>query len=183
MAKENKLPWQDRTIEDIMEAWGEQRDEWVTELVVDRDRNMVLEFRHSNGKTYFTEAYQEKDGAIEWPDGFEARLEGKTLEQQMKCYAITESIHMSRSSYGEITGDDVRTKCKRLADCEEIQRLIVRERQLVGVVFKGYWSAVRLMPYRRVCTYYASENDGAGYNEREDYAYLICLPDIDEMDK
>lgn len=181
MKKENKFPWQERAIEDIMETWGEQRDEWVTELSSDGEE--VKQFRHRNGKQYFTETYREKDGVIDWPDGFEARLEGKTLEQQMECYVITESISMSKRAYREITSEEIKMKCTRLADCKEIQKLIVRGKQLVGVVFKGYWHTARLMPYQSVCTYYDSENNGAGYKEREDYAYLICLPDVDSMHK
>lgn len=46
---------ENRTIEDIMEDYGEQRDEWET-LLERRDGNTVR-FKHSNGKTFFCTQY------------------------------------------------------------------------------------------------------------------------------
>lgn len=40
---------ENRTVDDIMEAYGEQRDEWETLLTV--ENGVVRRFRHSNEKT------------------------------------------------------------------------------------------------------------------------------------
>lgn len=167
--------YNNRTVADIMEDWGEQRDEWVT-LVSVKD-NIVRQFRHSNGNQYFTVEYKPEYGVVNFPDGFEKKLEGKSLEQQMEHYAISESRVMLKTAYGEITNEDVRKYCTRLSECKDVLKLIVRDRQLVGVVYKGYYGTGHLLPYNSICTYYACDNEGSGNNEREDYAYLLCVPE------
>ena len=55
----------------------------------------------------------------------------------------------------------------------------VEDGVLIGVRIKSAWNpygwgAVAL-PYREICTYYASDNNGSGSKDREDYAHLCCV--------
>ncbi len=46
--------------------------------------------------------YEEKFGEINFPAGFEEKLQGKTLEEQMECYRITDSMILSHTAYGKL---------------------------------------------------------------------------------
>lgn len=124
-------------------------------------------------------AYEERFGEIKFPEGFAEKLAGKSLEEQMDCYRITESATLARTAYGKIT--DERTTelgAYALDRFDRFEGLVVKDGLLVGVLIKPWWSydgPAPCLPYQRVCTYYASDNEGSGTNDREDYAYLICV--------
>ena len=123
-------------------------------------------------------AYEERFGEVRFPEGFAEKLAGKSLEEQMDCYRITKSATLARTAYGEIT--DERTADLGACALDRFDRckgLIVRDGLLVGVLIKPWWpeGPVPCLPYQRVCTYYASDNEGSGTKDREDYAYLICV--------
>ena len=44
-------------------------------------------------------------------------------------------------------------------------------------MLKTIWGYVPANPYVTVTTYYASDDEGSGSNDREDTATLICLPE------
>ena len=124
-------------------------------------------------------AYEDWMGEIAFPEGFGEKLAGKSFEEQMACYRITESRTLARSSYGELDKECVDKASFALEEYDEFRGLVVKDGIVVGVLIKAWGSekneAVPCLPYGRVCTYYASDNDGAGYNDRTDYAYLICV--------
>ena len=122
--------------------------------------------------------YQERFGEIRFPEGFAAQLVGKTLEEQMDCYRITESAILARTAYGEITKQtEGGARLYRLEEFERFRGLVVRDGTVVGVILQpwGPVEEVPCMPYERVCTYYASDDEGSGTKDRTDYAYLICV--------
>lgn len=156
-----------RTIEDIMEDYGEQKDEWVTYLSM--NNGLVQQFRHSNGKTYFCK--QIEDCTLD--NKISDLLSGKTVEEQMSYYYVTESKRLYDTAYGEITKEQLSESAMALADYDGIIKLLLKEKILVGAVIKGYFGNGNLLLDRSVCTYYALDNEGSGTKEREDYAYLI----------
>jgi len=162
-----------RTIEDIMEDYGEQRDEWQTMLSM-KD-GYVVQFRHSNGRTFFCEQYKPEFGATSISHEQELLLSTQSVEKQMSYFYITSSAKFCKSAYGEITKEQLREKTIRLSDYPDIIMLIMKEKTLVGVIIKGYYGDEPLMIDSPVCTYYASDNNGSGSNEREDYAYLMFI--------
>lgn len=125
-----------------------------------------------------TVAYEEKFGEINFPAGFEEKLRGKTLEEQMECYRITNSVALSRTSYGELDDQQIRERTHSLTEDRDCTGLVVKDGLLVGVLIRSCWKFLGdavCLPYGRVCTYYASDNEGSGTNDREDYACLICV--------
>lgn len=123
-----------------------------------------------------TIAYEEKFGEIKFPAGFEEKLRGKSLEEQMDCYRITNSITLSSTSYGELDKQQIRGRTRSLEEDKDCTGLVVKDGLLVGVLIRPFWGEDRVcLPYKGVCTYYASDNDGSGTSEREDYSYLICV--------
>ncbi|MCR5782902.1 MAG: leucine-rich repeat domain-containing protein [Clostridia bacterium] len=120
--------------------------------------------------------YKEGYGKIDFPQGFEQKLAGKTLEKQMKCYRITESVDYAAMSYGEIDSEDLRKHSYNLEDYKGFRGIVVRDRQVVGVLIanaKG--KPLACLAGQKVSLYYAMDTDATGTKERENCAYLICV--------
>lgn len=118
-----------------------------------------------------------------WPEGFLEQLKGKPLEEQMRCYRIVETEHHSRTAYGEITKENSHRFGCALEDYRGLKALVVEDGILLGACIEpfsshGYPWGVPAFPYHDICTYSASDNNGSGSNDREDYAHLCCvMPD------
>lgn len=127
--------------------------------------------------------YEERSEAIRreqhWPEGFLEQFKGKTLEEQMGYYRIVESRCYSSTAYGEITKENKTGFGYALENYPDLTALIVEDGVLIGVciytAFKKYNYGTPMFPYVNLCTYYASDNNGSGYKDREDYAHLCCV--------
>ena len=118
--------------------------------------------------------YEESFGAYTFPAGFEETLKGKTIEQQMDCYRLTMSVTDANTDWRERTHGMWYVKLDRVSD---VRALIVHGDTLVGILVEDdNGREVPCFADERVCTYYAQDNNGAGYKERDWYRYLICLP-------
>ncbi|MCD8106271.1 MAG: hypothetical protein LUF35_15070 [Lachnospiraceae bacterium] len=162
---------ENRTAEDIMEDYGEQRDEWETLLVTDKEG--VKRFRHQNGRDFFCEQYSPEDTEYIVNEKIAKVLSGKTIEQQMEFYYVTESYNFYSTAYGEVTKEDLREHSVKLCDYKRVQSLLLNGNILIGAKIRAWWGDGILLPDKCVCTYYASDNEGSGTKDREDYAYLI----------
>lgn len=163
----------DITLDEIMEAYDEQRDEWETLLIT--ENNEVKFFRHSNGKKFFCEQYCSSDEDCDIDSEQTEVLAGKTVEEQMEHFYVTESDKLYKTSYGEITDENLRQNAVKLCEYDGVHTLILKGKILIGAKIKAHWGEGILLPERPVCTYYACDNEGSGTNEREDYAYLIFI--------
>lgn len=117
-----------------------------------------------------------------WPEGFLDQLQGKSLEEQMRCYRIVETSYHSRIAYGEITRENSHRFGSALENYSGLKALVVEDGILLGVCIKAWGASdfsypwgVAAFPYQDICTYYASDDNGAGSNDREDNAYLCCV--------
>ena len=127
-------------------------------------------FLHSNGRTY-TCTQLEEDYTV-GEDMLEV-LSGKTVEEQLEHYYVTESHRFYSTAYGDVTKDDLRRHSISLADYCELISLLFKGDILIGAVIKADSGKGFLLREYPVCTYYACDNEGSGTKEREDYAYLI----------
>ena len=162
---------ENRTVADIMEDYGEQRDEWQTLLTMENGK--VKSFRHSNGQTFYCE--QIDDYKVD--PTIEETLKGRTIEKQMDYYYVTESVRLYETAYGEITKARLNEKAVKLSEYDGVIKLLLKSDLLVGAIVEGYFSKGNLLLDRCVCTYYASNNEGSGTKDRTDYAYLIFYKD------
>ena len=121
--------------------------------------------------------YKEDYGKIAFPEGFSEKLRGKSLEEQMEYYRITQSASLASTAYGEVTSEQKRSRTWKLDAYPEWTGLVVKEGMIVGVLIREYFSQrdTVCLPYQSVCTYYASDNEGSGTEDREDRAFLICV--------
>lgn len=119
-------------------------------------------------------AYEERFGKIHFPEGFGELLQGLTVEQQMEYYRTTGYSVYSITDWKERT---YRGSALRLEKDRDVTGLIVKDGILVGVmILDDTNTEVPCLAEESVCTYYASDNNGAGYKERIEYTYLICIP-------
>ncbi len=103
-------------------------------------------------------------------------LEGKPIAQQTEYYYVTESHRFYSTAYGEITKENLHEYAKKLCDYDGVRALLTKDGILIGAKIKAMWSDEgKLFRKRPVCTYYASDNEGSGTKEREDYAFLMFV--------
>lgn len=156
-----------RTVDDIMEDYEEQRDEWETLLTMEKGK--VKSFKHINGKTFYCE--QIDNYYVD--ETVEKILNGKTIEKQMDYYFVTESESLYETAYGEITKERLTEKAVALSEYDGVIKLLLKSNILVGAIIKGYFKNDNLLLDKCVCTYYSSDNEGSGAKEREEYSYLL----------
>ena len=119
--------------------------------------------------------YEERFGAYAFPEGFRAGLEGKPLCEQMKRYRVTRRSRYSMTNWGERTAQE---GVYRLEDSPDVAGLIVSGSLLVGVMIRDFRGVLTpCFAEKTVCTYYAEDNNGAGYKSRQEYTYLVCVPE------
>ncbi len=120
-------------------------------------------------------AYEEKFGKVSFPEGFEELLQGLTVEEQMEyyrttCFSVYSATDWQARKY---QGSAIKIEKDR-----DVTGLIVKDGILVGImILDDTGREVPCLAEENVCTYYASDNNGAGYKERIDYTYLICVPE------
>lgn len=120
-----------------------------------------------------TVAYEERFGEIKLPEGFAETLQGLPIDAQMARYRTTRRSEYSMTNWSERTSIGF---AKRLDENSAVTALIVKDSLLVGVMMRNDSGLeVPCLAEKCVCTYYASDNNGAGYKERIDYTYLLCV--------
>lgn len=155
-----------RTLDDIMEDYDEQRDEWITELWT--ENGFVKSFRHRNGRTFYCE--QIDDYTVD--EKIAKVLDGKTVEAQMAYYFVTESRRLYETAFSEITKEDLSEKAVSLSDYEGVVELLLKGKILVGATIRGNAGPEKLLPGKSVCICFAPDREDSGTKDREDD---ICL--------
>ncbi|MBE6516601.1 MAG: hypothetical protein E7Z67_00210 [Thermoplasmata archaeon] len=106
-------------------------------------------------------------------------LEGKSLEEQMGNFVMTalHSAGMGLRYDCESPDPDLRCRCHSLEEDEYLSALIVDNGFIVGARINACSGPVNLFVNERGCVsvYYASDNNGAGYKEYEEYRYFVPL--------
>lgn len=118
-------------------------------------------------------SYEPSFGEVKFPEGFAETLQGRTIEEQMACYRTTFSYRYTQTGWRERRFNGITVRIEKDA---AVTALIVRDGLLVGVMMKDHnGREVPCLADEGVCTYYDSDNNGAGYKERIDYTYFICV--------
>ena len=120
--------------------------------------------------------YQEEFGIIDFEDGFEQKLSGHTVDEQMEHYRIKMVTTIEKYSYGELDSERSWEKIYKLEDCDDVKGLVMKEEIIVGVMLRNCWKKNKVcFPNQSVCVYFSSDDDGVGGSSRTDVAYLICV--------
>lgn len=119
--------------------------------------------------------YEEEFGKINFPEGFEETLKGLTIEEQMNRYRVTLTTVYANTNWKQRINSWDYIQLDKVSD---VRALIVKNGLVVGAMILGEGNEeVPCLGEGRVCTYYASDNNGAGYKTRIDYTYLLCVPE------
>lgn len=161
-----------RTIEDIMDCYGEQHDEWETMLVIKKE---AVRFRHKNGKDYFCEQYNPNNEKYIVKEEIKEVLSGKIIEQQMEHFLITESKRLYSTSCENINKDDLKENAVKLCDYKGVKKLLVKDKILIGARIDTYCGDDVLLLDKPVCTNCDCDNEGSTAKEQEDHVYLIFV--------
>ena len=125
--------------------------------------------------------YETSMGEYKYPDGFKETLEGLSIEEQMLRFRTTtwsrhHNTHWKSRTYA-------RPYCHIDKD-SNIRAIVVDKGFICGVIITDEngrdWFC---MPEDYVCTYYASDNNGAGYKERMDFTHFVCVSENFEEEK
>ena len=122
--------------------------------------------------------YEESFGEYKYPEGFEETLEGLTLEQQTTRFRVTRRSDFAHTGWQERSIESGIS----LADSSSVTATVVKNGKIVGVMLNDdNGRSVFCGPEKCVCTYYAEDNNGAGYKTRIDYTFFVCV--TGELDK
>lgn len=119
--------------------------------------------------------YEESFGTFTLPEGFLETLQGLSIPEQMARYRLSMSRTDAMTGWRERTSGYWYVKLDAVSD---VLALIVKDEILVGIMIKDHnGREVPCFADEGVCTYYDEENNGAGYKTRQDYVYLLCVPE------
>ena len=120
--------------------------------------------------------YKTEFGQIIFPDGFEQKLSGRNLEEQMDCYRITIETTISEYSYGKLDSKDVMEETVKFEECDDFRVLVVKDGIIVGIILKSLFGEDKVcLPGQKMTTYWSSDDDGVGSTDRDDTCCLICV--------
>lgn len=133
--------------------------------------------------------YQASFGPVCWQEGYEQELAGLSVEAQWRCYAVTEYKTLTKVPYRELE-QAIRESSVYTAGTMPVPErwyAVMKDGVMVGAgrdayardEMTGQWEVSgqkTLLPYEGYVYETTSDNNGAGYKEREWYRYLICLP-------
>ena len=94
---------------------------------------------------------------------------GKTLLEQSENLIVYESGSSAVYSYGDLDYERCRDNAKSLADATCVEKLILKDGVIVGIVVKGK----NVLAGENICVYFAVDEDGTGRECVEDYCALI----------
>lgn len=133
--------------------------------------------------------YDASFGEIAFPEGFEKELEGRSVEEQLRCFALTEYAGLTKVPYEELEQKirGSRIYLEGTTPIPERWYVVVKNGTVVGVAWDRleYDEVTRefnavgqkvLLPYERYVCGSTSDNNGSGYKTRDWYNYLVCLP-------
>ena len=117
--------------------------------------------------------YEESFGKFSYPDGFEATLDGLTVEEQLNRFRTTTYTRFANTGWMERTIDG---RGNRVENDGDVRAVVVKDGKIVGVMINDdNGRDVFCSPEDYVCTYYAEDNNGAGSKTRADFTYLVCV--------
>lgn len=121
--------------------------------------------------------YDEDFGTVSYPSGFEEKLEGLTVEEQMKYFRIGNGLYKNKP-LAERVRESWNFSC-RLEECSEVQEIVVREGKIVGVVVHDSEFGCRIvcLAEQEFCCSFGTEMDGSGEKRSAQYLTILCVPE------
>lgn len=106
--------------------------------------------------------------SIKWPEQYAAELEGLSPVEQLRYFYVTpDYARWTRKALDEGSFEWQNPFCLYTLPVQKVE-------MLDGKVAAVHHAGTRLALGESACIYSASDNNGAGYKEREDWATLVC---------
>ncbi len=114
-------------------------------------------------------------GVYEMPAGLKEALRGKSVMEQLEYFRCTYSARVA-----EKTGYDLplHEEYKDLiipTDLKTFLGVVVDDGIVVGIKIQSTGSQESCLVGKKVCSYFAEDNNGAGYKTYEEYLYLVSV--------
>lgn len=122
--------------------------------------------------------YESKYGKYEIPEKLRELLKGKIIEEQLKHFKTTAYLRIAnKTSFDMDINEYSDQHLNNVEDDEYVEGIIVDNEIVIGLMVNGWYKELRpCFLNNSVCTYSASDNNGAGYKEVEYYLYLVSVP-------
>lgn len=119
-------------------------------------------------------AYQDSFGRFEYPEDFEALIEGLPIGQQVRFFRLGNGLYTRKPLY-ERKKNEYDYSCF-LDEDKNVKSIIVKDGKIAGVMVSNvYGKIVPCMAERSYCIRDEQELDGSGYKSCTSYRYLICV--------
>ena len=119
-------------------------------------------------------AYQDSFGKVEYPEDFEALIEGLPIGDQARFFRLGNGLYI-RKPLRERRKNKYDYSCC-LDDDKNVKSIIVKDGKIAGVMVSNvYGKLVPCMVENRYCIRDDEELDGSGYKSFTLYRYLICV--------
>ena len=116
--------------------------------------------------------YEKSMGEYTLPDGLREKLVGLETEEQVKFFRTSGVRRAGKTGWTESSTCYGLTLDKD----DDVRGIIVDDGIIVGVLLNDeIGNNVPCFINECVCTYSASDNNGAGYSYRDDYTYLVVV--------
>lgn len=121
-------------------------------------------------------SYQKDFGEYQFPEGFREQLVGLSVAEQMQFYRVTEiRVQSTDADWRERRAQKWFTKLDQSSD---VDALVVDGDLVVGIIVNAYFDCKKPLLIGQkigICTASNSDNNGAGYKERDWYCYLAAV--------
>ncbi|MBS6397979.1 MAG: hypothetical protein KH452_12685 [Clostridiales bacterium] len=118
--------------------------------------------------------YQDSFGKVEYPEDFEALIEGLPIGEQVRFFRLGNGLY-TRVPVHERRKNEYDFSCC-LDEDKNVKSIIVKDGKIAGImVLNIYGKIVPCMVENRYCIRDDEEYDGNGYKSLTLYRYLICV--------
>ena len=119
--------------------------------------------------------YESRFGEYKMPSELYEQLKGLSIEEQLNYFRMSKSSIYTNTFWSSRTQTG---NAHSVLDDENFRGVIVDKDIVVGVLIKDWCNyESSCLIDNCVCTYSSSDNNGAGYKERDDYTYFFAVPD------
>lgn len=127
--------------------------------------------------------YTEEFGPVSYPEGFEACLEGLTIEEQLKYFRLGNGLYLKKS-FSERRKNSY-DAADHIDQVSNVEAIVIKSGKIAGVKVydKQIKKEVICKPECSYCIRYAEELDGSGYKTFSLYNYLICVSEQFETEE
>lgn len=121
-------------------------------------------------------------GKLTYPEGFEQKLEGLSIEEQINYFRIGNGIYRNEPIAKRRTSKYMMNV--RIDSVSDVKAAIIHKGKIAGIMVEDcYGGIVPCLPEQGFVFTDESEQDGSGYKNHTLYLYLICVSeDFDKKD-